>query len=67
MERRVQRAAFLHVPRATCRCRAQGSAFSLKGVISQNKLQLFFFVRYYIKKKTTNGGGAETLPTWWLR
>ena len=39
MERQpVQRAAFLHVHRAPCRCRAQGAVFTLKGVISQNKL-----------------------------
>ena len=35
---RIQRAAFLHIHRAPCRCRAQGAAFPLRVVISQNKL-----------------------------
>ena len=32
---RVQRAAFIHVHMAPCRCRAQGPAFSLNGVIPE--------------------------------
>ena len=33
---RVQRAAFIHVHRAPCRCGAEGPAFSLNGVIPEH-------------------------------
>ena len=44
---RVQRAAFIHVHRAPCRCRAQGPACSLNGVIPEQVLKKINLVRTF--------------------
>ena len=56
MQRQGLVCGIFQVYRESCRCRAQGAAFLLKGVIFSELHSLQLFFRYHTKKKNDDGG-----------